>query len=440
MDHAECQTVNPDIILFIVYMVLIGAAIGTFTGLVPGIHVNTLAAMMLASYGVLKDLLSSFIPETYVPICLSSCIVAASVVHSFVDYVPSVFIGAPDPDDVVSMLPGHRLLNKGLGMSAVRSAAIGSCVGACASVMIAIPMQYLLFIGMGDYLDSITAVILIIVIIIMLLQEDSAVGTVWATVLLAISGLLGLACMDLGIPSSGPISEGTLLFPLLTGLFGIPTMLGSLNKTEIVPQTDAVRYPVGPIPGIKGTFTGMITGWFPGITATTGAIISNMFTPEKRPEGFISMTASIGTSASVMMIVTLSVSGKGRSGTMQVVNEIMGGGIVGLFNENFILLLITAAMAAVLGYHLTILCGKMMSSIVSMINTALLNRICLVLICTLVLLMTGPFGIMILVISTLVGMIPVRVGVSRIYLTGCLIIPTLLTYLGLRDPVLTLLC
>ena len=80
---------SPDIVLFILYMSILGAAIGTFSGLVPGIHVNTLAAMMLAGYPFLSDAFSSFIPAELLPLCVASCIMSASIVHSFVDYVPS---------------------------------------------------------------------------------------------------------------------------------------------------------------------------------------------------------------------------------------------------------------------------------------------------------------------------------------------------------------
>ena len=430
--------VGIDIVLFILYMSLLGAAIGTFSGLIPGIHVNTLAAMMLAGYPFLSEILSPFIPSEMLPICVASCIMSAAIVHSFVDYVPSVFIGAPDPDDVVSALPGHRLLLEGRGMAAVRSAAIGSCVGACLSILLAIPFQILLFSGLSNYLDSITAIVLIAVISIMILHEKGT-RMLWCSALILLSGLLGLACMDLDIPCDGVIIGGNLLFPLLTGLFGMPAMLQSLRNPVICGQTDDVTYPVGPIPGAKGVITGFLTGWFPGITSTTGAILSGSVTPERSPEGFISMTASIGTSTAIVMLVTMSITGKGRSGTMIIIGDILGDSVIGPMNECFILLLLTAAFAAFIGYHSTILCGKIMSRIINRIDTLLLNRLCIVFVVIMVILMTGPFGIVVLAISTALGFLPVRIGMSRVYLTGCLLIPALLSSIFLRDSVLTLL-
>ena len=431
--------VGIDIIVFILYMSVLGACMGTFSGMVPGIHVNTLAAMMLAGYPLLSDALSSFIPTELLPICVASCIMSASIVHSFVDYVPSVFIGAPDPDDVISALPGHRLLLDGRGMAAVRSAAIGSCVGACTSIVLAIPFQLLLLSGLSDYLDSITAMVLIAVILIMLLHERDPVNMIWCALTILVSGLLGLICMDLDIPCNGIIVGGTLIFPMLTGLFGMPALLQSLSNPVIQEQTDDEEYPVGPIPGIKGVLTGLLTGWFPGITSTTGAILSDTVTPERSPEGFISMIASIGTSASIIMLVTMSLTGKGRSGTMIIIGDILGDSVIGALNECFLLLLLTAAFAAFLGYHSTILCGRIMSRIINRVDTLLLNRICIILVISLVLLMTGPYGLLVLAIATMMGFLPVRIGISRVYLTGCLLIPALLSSLFLRDALLSFL-
>ena len=428
-----------DIILFVFYMSLLGAAIGTFSGMVPGIHVNTLAAMMLAGYPLLSDCLSSFIPSEMMPICVASCIMSASIVHSFVDYVPSVFIGAPDQDDILSALPGHSLLLEGRGMAAIRSAAIGSCVGACSAILLAIPLQLMLAHGLSDYLDSITAVMLIAVITILLLHERDPLNIVWCASMLLVSGMIGLICMDLDIPCEGILTGGTLMLPMLTGLFGMPTMLQSLRNTRIDGQNDDTVYSVGPVPGIKGVLTGMLTGWFPGITSTTGAILSDAVTPERSREGFISMVASIGTTAAIIMLVTLSVNGKGRSGTMIIIGEILGDSVIGVMNECFILLLLTAAFATVLGYESTIACGKFMSKVIDGVDTILLNETCIILMVVLVALMTGPYGLLILIISTMAGFLPIKVGVSRVYLTGCLLIPSLLNSLFLRDVVLSAL-
>ena len=41
---------GPELLLLVLTAAAVGAAVGTFTGLVPGIHVNTLAAVLFTSY------------------------------------------------------------------------------------------------------------------------------------------------------------------------------------------------------------------------------------------------------------------------------------------------------------------------------------------------------------------------------------------------------
>ena len=405
---------------------LAGSLIGTFTGIMPGIHVNTLASLMLISYPAMESFISSFTSASNAPIIVASCIMSASVVHSFVDFVPSVFIGAPDPDEVLTALPGHRLLMKGEGMRAVRAAAIGSAVGASCALLLAIPFQYLMLNGLADQLDRFTIAILIFALAAIVLKEKGLKNKLWAAALVLLSGTLGLFCMDLPIPAAGILGEGTLLFPLLTGLFGIPALLSSAKNASVPKQHDDEVPPVDHLPGIKGVIMGSIAGWYPGITATAGATLSSIFMPEDRPEKFISVVASIGTVTSIFSLITLSVSGSGRSGTVLVIRDIIGGSASGFCSPEFLLLLLCSAIASFLGYHITIYAGKMMSKLTDKIDSAFLNKAVLIFIVILVLLFTGPFGLLILLVSVLIGLIPLDIDAARVPLTGCLIFPVII--------------
>lgn len=415
---------GPDIIALVLLSCIAGAGIGTFTGLVPGIHVNTLASVMLLLYPALCSGLSHIADPSYVPLIVSSCIMSASVVHSFVDYVPSVFIGVPDPDEVLSVLPGHRLMLEGRGMYAVRSAAIGSAVGAGSAILMAIPLQYLMLNGLAEALETLTMSVLMFTLIVIVLNEGSISKKIWAVVLILLSGAVGAVFMN--IPSAGILGEGTLLFPMLTGMFGMPNLLRSYGNFQIPEQVDDVLHPVGPIPGIKGVITGSIAGWYPGITSTAGAALSSAFLPEDRPERFISLVASIGTVTSIFSLITLSVSGGGRTGTIIVIREIIGDSVSGFCSPEFLLLLFCCAVASFLGYRLTISSGKIVSKAVNRIDTSKLNKIVIAFIAVSVLLMTGPVGAFVLIISVIIGLIPQEIGMDRIPLTGCLIVPVIL--------------
>lgn len=146
---------GPEIILTVLLASSIGAAIGTFTGMVPGIHVNTAAAVLLGSLSFFNGLFS-FASGLDCAVLVACCIFSASAVHSFVDFVPSAFIGVPDADDALSVLPGHRLFLEGQAMKAVRAAAIGSVVGSVSALLLAIPLQWIMLAGGTAIVDRMT--------------------------------------------------------------------------------------------------------------------------------------------------------------------------------------------------------------------------------------------------------------------------------------------
>ena len=418
---------DAELLFLIVLMSIAGAALGTFSGLVPGIHVNTLAALMLSFYTALDSFLSELFQSVYSGILIASCIISAAVVHSSVDFVPSVFLGAPDPDEIMNILPGHRLLMEGKGMIAVRSAAIGSAVGSMTAVVIAIPLHHVMSSGLSDILERYTPAVLITVIALLLVKEKGSV--LWAAVLMVFSGCLGYVCMSAPVP--GSVIPGSLLFPLLTGLFGIPAMLLSTKSGKVPEQKDPVHFPVGCKEGLKGVLTGGVVGWFPGITATAGAAVASSFTEGTGKEGFISLVSSIGSASAVFALVTLSITGKGRSGAMLAVSDVLGNSISGI-GTVFLAMLLTVSIAVVLGYCITIGSGKLFSRTVAGRSLGHVNFIVIVIVIILVFLMTGILGILVLSASAALGLIPTAAGVSRVHLTGCLTVPAVFFYLHLN--------
>ena len=417
---------DPAIVSFVIISSIIGASLGTFTGLVPGIHVNTLASIMLVSYPAMESALSGLVDPEYVSAVVCCCIMSASVVHSFIDFVPSVFIGAPDAEDAVSILPGHRMVLQGRGMAAVRAAAIGSLVGCSVAIVLSVPLQYVMLNGAEEVMDRLTPLVLIVASSILILNEGRKGNMMWGVACFILSGAIGSMCMFMPIPAKGILGEGTLMFPMLTGLFGIPVLVEAAAGKGIPEQRDDEPDPVGLMPGIKGVVTGCIAGWFPGITSTVGASMSACFMPENRPERFISTVASVGTVTSVLSLVTLSVSGSGRSGSAIVIGEILGDGLNGFMSEGFLMLLLATATASVLGYGLTIWSGRMMSSLVTRIDERMLNKTVIILLLILTVATTGLPGLLVLAGAMAVGFIPNACGTGRTVLCGCLILPVML--------------
>lgn len=93
-----------------------GTALGCLTGLVPGIHPNTLAALLVAA---------PLLPGAAGAVLL----VSAAVAHTFLNVVPALMLGVSDPDVALSVLPGHALVRRGEGEDAILHSAAGSLAG-----------------------------------------------------------------------------------------------------------------------------------------------------------------------------------------------------------------------------------------------------------------------------------------------------------------------
>src|SRR2546425_9234168 len=138
----------PILLVAVAVFTLLGVAAGVVTGLAPGLHVNNVALLLLASRGAFEGLVLAVFPsaglEELIAI-LSSFVMGTVIGHSFLDFVPSVYLGAPEEKTALSVLPGHRLLLAGEGHVAVRLAARGAIAGVVASVLLLLPLR--LFLG-----------------------------------------------------------------------------------------------------------------------------------------------------------------------------------------------------------------------------------------------------------------------------------------------------
>ena len=107
--------------LDIIIALLLGVCAGIVTGLVPGVHVNMVSALLLSSSAWLLKFADALV--------LSVFIISMAVVHTFLDTIPSIYLGAPDAENAMAALPGHRMLLQGRGYEAVKLTIIGSFGG-----------------------------------------------------------------------------------------------------------------------------------------------------------------------------------------------------------------------------------------------------------------------------------------------------------------------
>lgn len=137
------------LVLGVILFAFLGTAAGVVTGLTPGLHVNTIAALVLALQGSLIALASSIFAWAgpnmeELLLMVASMIVGNVVSHTFLDFIPSIFLGAPEGETALSVLPGHRMLLQGRGLEAVRLSAQGSLAAALLSLLLVLPMRLIM--------------------------------------------------------------------------------------------------------------------------------------------------------------------------------------------------------------------------------------------------------------------------------------------------------
>jgi putative membrane protein len=279
-------------------------------------------------------------------------------------------------------------------------------------------------------------------------RRDSVRERSLAVVLLALSGLLGLTCMEARLPTSGTW-EGmgqSVLFPLLTGLFGVPSLVASLRRSSVPEQEPGERTGGDLVPGLRGALSGALVGWFPGISSTTGVIIASGLSPsEEGPNGsrrYLTMVSAVGTSSTVLGLLALAIAFKGRSGAMLAAKTALGPNGASLMSPPspwLPLLLLAVLLSAAVSYRLATFLGTRFAGLAAGADLRPLNKAVLVLLIALIALFCGAPGLVVLGAATLLGLLPPRLGVSRVHLTGCLLVPLALYFLGLKAALLSVL-
>ena len=101
-----------ELALILIFCIL-GVIVGVATGLLPGLHVNNIALILLSLSGPIVAMCSPLfaygISEEFIFILICGFIIAVSISHTFHDAIPTTFIGAPEEDTALSVLPAHTL-------------------------------------------------------------------------------------------------------------------------------------------------------------------------------------------------------------------------------------------------------------------------------------------------------------------------------------------
>jgi putative membrane protein len=397
------------------FLALIGCGLGVVTGIIPGLHVNTVAVIGFGTYASLglNDL--GFV------VILTSL----SITHAFLDYLPAIFLGAPQEETALSVLPAHRLFMQGKSLLAVKLTATGSLLGLSIGLLLFIPALYLIPI-IYNASRGVIAYVLILLVLLLLLHEKVKKKMLWAFLIFLLSGWLGVVALDKQVI----LSSNEILFPVFVGLFGMSNLLDSLkSRVQSVPQDEYIKVGLEPKfigSGFLGAVSGAIIGVLPAISPSQmGALISERFELDSR--NFLVFLSAINTSDAIYSMLAIYTIQNPRSGVAVIAQKVLD------IDYNTVLLLVgVMAFSAVFATIAQIELGKRMSGLVSRIDYRKLCLTSLILILSLVYLFTGLSGLLIAILSTLIGLLPIMSGTSRTHLMCVLLVPTILFFLGVQ--------
>lgn len=390
-----------------------GIACGMVGGLTPGIHANTIAALILGFLPLLYPVLG---PEG-----TAALLIGTLITHSFLELIPGTFLGVPAEGTSLLTLPAHALMLEGKGEEAVRISALGSLWGVIFSVPLALAALWFLPI-LKNPVDMFTGVLLVLVMGIVIVRNETP-GRMLG--ILLVSGLVGLFAFRFDYLAWNPGSFGSVLMPLLLGFFGLPLLLmapgGAIPRQHFsgigISTTICIRS------ALPGTLAGLVVGWLPGLsTASANALVTGLIPYDKERRGYLVASAASTTANAVLGIAVFVAIGRTRNGVM---------GVFSAFETPPVLFLITmAAITALCAYVITIRCAGIAPAL-SGIHSSNLNTgvaVFLVLVCGI---MTGPFGLVILMLSTAIGFVPGLLEVSRVSCMGAITVPVILYSFGI---------
>jgi putative membrane protein len=395
---------EPALTLQLLAWVLTGSLLGSCSGLIPGLHANNFAFLLA---GVAPS-----VPGP--PLFVGCAMLAAGVVHTFLNAVPAMALGVPDAEMAVTALPGHRMVLEGRGYEAIRLSALGSVLAVLAAVPLAVPVTR----GVTAVYPTIRAqlpLLLAMIAVALIASEPTWRSRLGGLLSLALAAGLGALTLDLS--PAAPLEAGGTLAPLFAGLFGAPVLIDAVRGSGIPRQeSDGIAMSRGLVglTAIAGTLAGAAVGYLPGITAAIAAVAVLVVVPNGASDrGYIVATSGVDTANTIFALFALVAIGQPRTGVLVAFDRTNA-------PLEIPILLAAVVLAGLVGFALVILVGDAYLEVIGRLPYWAVSITVLVLLVGLSFLFAGPVGVAIFVAAAAIGMVPVRLRARRVHLMGVL--------------------
>jgi putative membrane protein len=429
--------------LALVGAALAGTLVSALFSCIPALHIYNVAGLLV----ILALKLEGLVPAEMVALFMLGLVVGYSMVNA----IPSIFLGAPDESTIFVVLPGQRYLMQSRGFEASVLTGAGGLGGLAILVLLAPLLPRALPVVRGIVAPHLHW-ILAAVTAFMLLSEwpkgsdrgasrlarfvDAWRSLAAGLLTFLLSGILGFVLFYGGLVPADKAFQN--LLPAFTGLFAIPWVLQNLLSQVQVPAQYAGTT-VDLRPGLlargvgAGALGGLFAAFFPAVTGGIGGFLAGHATAQRDDRLFIV--------------------GQGASKVIYYVGAFLfffvpglhmtRGGMAWLCSLLYtprspaVYWTVVAAMAISGGLAFLLLLGLSRGAIwlVSRVDYRHISAATLVLLLGGVLALTGWRGLLVAVVATGIGLLPVMWGSRRTNCLGVLLVPLTLQMAGLGPTV-----
>ncbi len=382
---------------------LLGIFAGIISGLVPGLHANTIAAMLV-----------------YLPVDKSlgaaMFIVSMSITHSFIDAIPSILLGAASEENSLNLLPGHELLLRGKGLEAIQTTVLGGVATGVFAVAL-LPFFFSFAKNYGNQLPIVIPAIIFLTICLMMLGEKNKVK---AAAIIAASGALGGIALAKG--------SGEIIAALVIGFFAVPGLLHSIAASTAIPEQEknSEDKKIGAEKGFVSALTSGMLAVFPGIGPSQAATIVNAISGKMGRHEYLFIGGGINIGNLLFSMLMLFALGKTRTGMAAALRETV------LMNwQSFFALLLSGIAAIGIAAIATEIIAAEAVQKIREVNYAGASKATLVFLVAVVAWISGMAGIAACISAAGISLAGLSWKVRRANCMGFLLLPTMLFYLGL---------
>ncbi len=368
------------------------------TGFVPFAHVNLLL-------GFLGDVGIAFVA-------------ALAGSHLVFEAFPAILFALPSSAHSVSVLPGHQLVLAGQGFKALRATLYSAFYALLAAILFA-PIAFALVPLLFDSIRPLIGYALLALVALFYFRQEARLRGFFV---FALSGSLGFLVFSVPL-----VAEP--LFPLLSGLFAVPSLLYSIGSEWPKVFEDA-RFELPKRFALAGAVIGALSPLVPAVNPALLAGAAFLFL-ESKPIAFLSLSSGLAVSKAFYDLAYSQLVGVARSGAAAA--------LLSAPVKDAWLAGVSFATAAFAALAIALALFKPLCRALSQVRMRSFNYFFLLFIVCANALLGGFEALFILGIASCIGVLPLALGVPRSNAMGALIAPSLLHAFALSALLLGLL-